>query len=253
MMEASEGVVAPGRKLGKAAPKYDVRTLRLASYIEKRKLPKVPQAHNLSRKTLKAFPDGLGMMENNELGDCTCAAMGHAFEAWTAWGGEPWRPTDADVVRAYNAVNGGVDEGAAMLDVLKLARGTGIGGRKIFAFVSIDPMNHDQVRTAHFLFGGLYIGAMLPVAAQGQKVWDVGEGSAFAPGSWGGHCMNVFDTTKAGLVVATWGALQPITWAWWDRYVDECYAVLDADFVGADKVSPQGFSLARLAADIKAI
>ena len=54
VIETSPAVIAPGRRLGKAAPKYDVRTLRLASYIEKRKLPKVPTAHNLSRKTLKA-------------------------------------------------------------------------------------------------------------------------------------------------------------------------------------------------------
>ena len=36
----------------------------------------------------------------------------------------------------------------------------------------------------------------------------------------------------------------------WDRYVDEAFAVLEEDYLGADKRSPQGFSMARLASDL---
>jgi hypothetical protein len=250
--EVSAQVEVAGKVLGKLSPKYDARTLRLATYIEKRRVPKVPQTHNLSRKTRKAFPD-LGMMRNDALGCCTVSALGHAFQGWTVFGKKPWRPADEDIVNAYNRINGGVDQGAYMLDALNTARREGIGGNKIHAFVAVDPLNHDQVRTAHFLFGGLYFGASLPRNAQVQKVWDLVPGNGSEPGSWGGHAMNLFDTGAKVLRAATWGGVQDLTWAWWDRYVDECYAVLEEDFVGDDRRSPQGFSLKRLDEDLRAL
>lgn len=250
--EATPETIELGRALGKKSPKYDKRTLRLASYIEKRKLPKVPQTHRLTRRTLKNFPD-IGKMLNDVLGCCTIAALGHSFQAWTSYGKRPWHPTDQEIREAYDRVNGGGDNGAYMLDALNMARNVGIGGNKLYAFVAIDPQNHDQVRTAHYLFGNVYFGAGLPVSAKAQKVWDVGEGPAFAPGSWGGHAMNAWDLTPKGIVVPTWGEMQTMTWAFWDRYVDECFAVLEEDYVGDDKRSPQGFSLSKLARDIKAL
>jgi hypothetical protein len=256
--EATPAVIVPGRLLGKKAAKFDRRTLRLARYIEKRRVPVIPRRHNLSKKTLKTFPL-LRMMRNDILGDCTCAAIGHMFQTWTVYGLVPWEPDDEAVVEMYNKVNGGVDEGAAMLDVLNAMRKEGmiLNGptirNRIYAYVSVDPTNHDQLRTAHFLFGGIYIGANLPVSAQGQKLWDVGEGPAAVPGSWGGHAMNVVDYDSGGVTFVTWGALQKATWAWVDRYCDEAYAILEEDYVGEDKRSPQGFSLKRLAKDLLAL
>ena len=254
-METSAAVVVPGRRLGKLPPRYDPRTLRLARYIEKRKLPKIPKTHTLSKKTLAAFPS-LGMFRNDQLGDCTCASIGHAFQTWRAFGSSaPAAPTDADVVALYDKVNGGKDEGANMLDVLNKLRSDGLGGDKIRAFVAITPTNHDQVRTAHLLFGGIYFGANLPVTAQAQEngLWDPVEGNGSEPGSWGGHAMNIVDTKQSELVAVTWGHLQRISWSWWDRYVDEAYAILEEDWIGDDRRSPQGFSLGKLEADIKGL
>ena len=105
------------------------------------------------------------------------------------------------------------------------------------------------------MFGGIYFGAGLPVSAQGQEngLWDLITGNGTEPYSWGGHAMNVVDTRPNELVAVTWGHLQRISWTWWDRYVDEAYAVLEEDYVGEDRRSPQGFSLKKLADDIKAI
>lgn len=250
--EATPAVVVPCRRLGKKAAKYDPRTLRLASYVQKRKRPKVPLTHNLSRRTLKAFPD-LGMMENDDHGVCTIAGLAHAEQAWSTFGGEPRRPTDQEILNAYGAINGGRDEGAAMLDALKLARNEGIGGHKIDAFVAIDPQDHDQVRTAHYLFGNLYVGAMLPRSAQFQPVWDISDGNGSEPGSWGGHAFNIYDTGIKTLAGPTWGEMQKLTWAWWDRYVDEAYVILDRGYIGGDKRSPQGFSFERLLKDLQAL
>lgn len=247
--EATPGVLVPKLRLGKLPPKFDDRTLRLARYIEKRKVPKIPKRRILSKRTIAHWKN-IGMMRNDDYGCCTFAGMGHMFQSWSVYGEVPWRPTDAAIVKAYFDHTGGADEGAHMLDVLNYVRKVGIGGNKIYAYVAIDPLNHDQVRTAHYLFGGLYFGAMLPRNAQDQEVWDLKTGNGSEPGSWGGHCMNVWDYTATGLVTPTWGALQSLTWAWWDRYVDECYAVLEEDWVGPDKRSPQGFSLTRLKKDL---
>jgi len=251
-VETTKAVIVPGHRLGKSAPKFDKRTLRLATYIEKRKLPKVPQSHTLSKKTLAAFPT-LGAMKNDTLGDCTCAGIGHAFQTWTTYGKAPWQPTDAQVVEVYNRINGGKDEGAAMLDALNSVRNLGMGDRKIHAFVALDSQDHDQVRTAFYLFGGTYAGANLPKAAQDQAIWDVTTGSGSEPGSWGGHAFYVVDYSKKYLTIVTWGELKKVTWEWFDRYVDEAYAVLDRDYVGDDNRSPQGFSFTALAKDLKGL
>jgi hypothetical protein len=252
--EPVASVVVPGMKLGKLPAKFDRRTIQMSDKIEKRKLPKIPLTHTLSKKTLVMFPK-LGIMGNDDYGDCTFAAIGHMHQTWTTYGGKPWQPTDAEIIAAYLKHTGGRDEGANMLDVLKLMRNEGIAGNKIDAFVAISLLNHDQVRTAHFLFGGLYVGAMLPQSAQTQmgKEWDVIEGNGAAPGSWGGHCMSVIDYTKRGPVVVTWGKLQKMTWAFWDRYFDEGFVVLEQGYIGDDKRSPQGFSMKKLADDLKSI
>ena len=254
-METSPSVVVAGRRLGKLPPAYDKRTLRLARYIEKRKLPKIPTRHVLSKKTVAAFPS-LGMMGNDALGDCTFASKGHSYETWTAWGGKPWRPTDKQIEDAYFATGDHQDTGRDMLEVLNYLRKTGLGGNKIYAFVAIDPKDHDMVRTAHFLFGGLDVGLSLPVTAQAQenKLWDyVPNTNGNEPGSWGGHDVNLEDTGARELTIVTWGHLQRMTWAFWDAYVDECYAILEEDYLGADKKSPQGFSLRKLSDDLKGL
>ena len=224
----------------------------MARYLEKRRRPVIPKTHTLSRKTMKAFPE-LGMMLNDEIGLCTCAALAHMEQTWSTYGGEPRRPTDDQILEAYRRINGGVDEGAAMLDALKMARRDGIGGNRIYAFVAIDPQNHDQVRTAAFLFGGLYVGLMLPRSAQFQDVWEVSEGNGSEPNSWGGHAASVVDYSPKGLTIVTWGGLQRLSWEFFSRYCDEAFCLLEEDYVGSDNRSPQGFSLNKLAKDLEGL
>lgn len=252
--EAQAAVVVPNMRLGKRPPKYDPRTLRLNTYTGPARSAgqRAPELHNLSRRTLKAFPE-LGMMGNDRYGNCTFAGLGHQWQTWSAYGGQPWRPSDEQLVEAYLRHTGGLDQGAYMLDVLNLARHDGLAGNRIYAYVAVEPRNHDQVRLGQLLFGGLYFGAGLPVSAQQQDVWELTTGNGSEPWTWGGHAMSVIDITRKGPVAVTWGRLQRITWAWWDRYVDECYAVLEEDYIGADRRSPQGFALSRLARDIGAL
>ena len=42
-----------------------------------------------------------GMMMNDALGDCTCAALGHLIQAWTAESGTEYTPPDSAILTAY--------------------------------------------------------------------------------------------------------------------------------------------------------
>ncbi|MGZ4001578.1 MAG: hypothetical protein ACXVIY_13145, partial [Mucilaginibacter sp.] len=62
-----------GMKLGKSAPIHDPRTLLLANYI-KTGLPPAPVQYTYASNI---GPTKWGMMDNDKIGDCTCAAAGH--------------------------------------------------------------------------------------------------------------------------------------------------------------------------------
>ncbi|MDD5301491.1 MAG: hypothetical protein PHS14_00165 [Elusimicrobia bacterium] len=243
-------------KLGKAAPRLDPRTLRLAAYLPA-ELPEIPAAADYSR----AVPSGAwGMLANDRLGDCTCAAAGHLIQQWTGSVGSAVTPADADIVAAYSAITGynpadpSTDRGAVELDVLNFWRAAGIAGHKIGAYAAVDPRDRAHVRAGAYLFGGLYLGVALPRSAQAQDTWDVaGDGPDAAPGSWGGHAVSVAAYDADGLYIVTWGALKRVTWAFWDRYVDEAYAVLSPDFLDGKGQTPAGFNLAQLQQDLAAV
>ena len=239
----------PSRKLGKLPYQHDRRTLHLATYITQ-PLPPAPVALGVLRVT------GWPMYGNDRLGDCTCAAAGHLIECWTSEEGSVTDVPEADVIAMYEAITGGQDTGAVELDVLRYWRKNGLAGHKPYAFALVDRMAHEHVKLAASLFAGVYIGIALPITAQAQtgpgKVWDVppsNSGHNGAPGSWGGHAVNVVGYDADGLTVVTWGQLQRMTWAFWDRYVDECWALLPAEWAATP---PQiaGFNFAAFDRDL---
>lgn len=243
-------------KLGKLATRYDPRTLMMAKYITADLAPP-PASEDWSTKVGPKW----GMMRNDKIGDCTCAAAGHLIMEWTANAGSMVTPSTPEIVKAYSAITGydpktGThDNGAVELDVLNYWRKTGIAGHKIAAFVALEPSNHMHIMDAVYIFGACYIGVQLPQSAQGQSVWSVppqGTTGPGAPGSWGGHAVPVVAYDPRGLTVVTWGQLLRMTWEFWQAYCDEAYAVLSADFVSKGK-APNGFDLKTLQADLKKI
>jgi len=240
-------------RLGKLAPKHDPRTLKLSKYATR--LPPPPPRIS--------WGDGVHlwpMFRNDQLGDCTIAAAGHMVEAWTTESRHREAVvTERDVLHAYEAVSGynpitgENDNGAVELDVLKYWRSHGIAGRKITAFASVNHSNVSEVKTATWLFGGLYLGVELPVTAQTQDIWDVVRGGLdSAPGSWGGHAVDVVSYDLEYVTVITWGAPLKMTWAFFLTYVSEAYAVLSPDWLRQNK-SPSGFNLAALLLDLAAL
>ncbi len=51
----------------------------------------------------------------------------------------------------------------------------------------------------------------------------------------------------------TWAKIQPMTLEFFTTYCDEAYALLSAELLGEDGVSPEGFKLAELQADLAAV
>jgi hypothetical protein len=97
----------------------------------------------------------------------------------------------------------------------------------------------------------LYIGLALPITAQKQAIWDVvpSGGDDAKPGSWGGHAVFVPKYDATTFTCITWGALKPMTVAFWQEYVDEAYALLGHNWI-ENKGSPSGFNLAELKTDL---
>lgn len=249
----TQAAVAAGR-LGKLPPRTDVRTLSLARYVDRARLPEPPDVLDVAAH-VREWP----MYANDRIGDCTTVAAAHMIEAWTAESrGTAVEVSESAVLLAFDRVKivdplSG-EEGAVELDVLRDWRKHGVGHHRIGAFARVSVHDHLLVRTAAWLFGGLYIGLALPLSAQWQKTWDW-NGSLSGddrPGSWGGHAVDVVRYGDGSLTVVTWGRLQDLTWPFWDRYVDEAYCILSRDFLAGDR-APNGFDLEALRADLELV
>lgn len=245
--------------LGKLAPRYDKRTLKLESYM-------ATAPHPPSKSFFQERVNDWGMLGNDKLGDCTCAAAGHMLQQWTAYASAEVHPTEEQIVKAYGDVGGYVpgqpdtDNGAIMLDVLKYWRNFGIAGHQIAAFARVRTDSPLQMRLAASLFGNVYVGIQLPLTAQDQlttgKVWEVAgpkDSPRGAPGSWGGHAVPIvgYDATK--LLCVTWGATKWMSWSFLQTYADEAYAVLTHDWIKQNNVSPSGFNINSLLTDLTTV
>jgi hypothetical protein len=197
------------------------------------------------------------MYGNDKIGDCTCAAVGHVIEAVTQYGeGKTEEVPDDAVLKAYEAVSGydpdtgANDNGAVMQDVLGYWRKTGVGGHRIVAFAEVDYKKPDELNAALDLFGHLYIGIHFPASAMDQfkndEPWDVVPGAQIE----GGHAIHggKYDADSKTWHVTTWGKLQPMTQAFWDKYVEESWVALTPEWYSSGR-SPQGFDKYKLGED----
>lgn len=245
-------------KLGKLIPRHDSRMLQFAMYTSA--VPPAP-AH-IDWTPAMQFP--CGAMGNLKYGDCTCAGMGHAEQLWTANTSVEFTPPDNAIIAAYSAISGfdpvtgAHDNGAVELDVLKYWQNTGIAGKKILAYADVNPHLLQHVQQAIWLFGVGYIGISLPITAQQQigGLWDVvgdGQSGDSAPGSWGGHCVDIVAYTPDEFLCITWGHLQRMSYHWFLTYCDEFHVPLSPDWINAKGTGASGFDLATLQSDLKLI
>lgn len=251
-------------RLGKKKPRLDKRTLQMARYLKPTLAPPPDTYDNT-----KGITDW-GMMLNDSLGDCTIAGCGHAIQVWTANLSSQVTVPDADIQKyyeqwdGYNPADPNTDQGGVEVDVLNNWRKNGLSGHQLLAFADPDPMDVTHVKQSVVLFGGTYIGLGLPLTAQDQDTWDVVIEGVFEklrhkfahddptqPNSWGGHCVFVPAYNTVGPICITWGQLKQMTWAFWQKYCDECHTLLSADWISAK--NPTGFDVATLQSDLSTV
>ncbi len=254
-------------KLGRLAREHDPRVPHLSALLAGKTLPAPPASVDYT----KGMPQNLGMMLNDTLGDCTCAAVYHAIQVWSfnASGNIDTEP-DGDVEKLYELACGynpkvpGEGPGGNEQHVLKylLSRGaptgpTGSSTNKIAAFVEVDHRITDDVKRTINDCGVAYIGFNVPdyIMPAGQDppaVWDYKPSQANAK-IVGGHAVVLAGYDANGARVISWGQYYTMTWAFFGKWVDEVYAIADQIWIDAKGTTPGGLSLTQLEAQMQGL
>ncbi len=250
----------PTRKLGRKPRKHDLRVPRMERLTQGMALAPLPQQVAWTH----GMPASLGMMLNNELGDCTCAALAHAVQVWSfnASGREVTIP-DADVLALYRGATGydgtpATDQGGVEQDVLAYAMRTGIVGEpqpnKLLGYVELDVRNLDSIRRAIWNCGLVYVGIDVPGslmrAGDPPAVW-----SDVSGGVEGGHAIILtgYDAHAGTFDLVSWGQVYRMTTGFFAHCCDEAYALADPAWIAATGKTPGGLSAADLTAAMAAL
>jgi hypothetical protein len=241
-----------GFRFGKNPPKIDYRNLQFGTYLKDDLPPPLPEVNltkrvcaNLGHKPEYLFP----LFSNDILGNCTVAGAAHGVTVYHGMVSQKHIPALQSVIRIYNHLTGGIDSGLYMLDVIKYWRSTGIEDSKIYAYASVNKINHTHVKQAVSIFGGLFCGFQCQ-----EKVLDeFRDKKPWQPGKKinAGHAVYVTGYNDDGVEVLTWGTTQLGTWEWWDEHVDESFALLppEAKIEGFTT----GFDFERLKKDLSEV
>jgi hypothetical protein len=239
-------------KLGRKHPTR--AKLKLAKYVG-HALPPPP----VSCDWTMAMSQDWGMMGNDRLGDCTCAAMGHAVQVITCNGDGLVTPSDALIVQmyeqsGYNPADPSTDQGWTETAAMAFMCDTGLAAVKLDAFADVDQTVQREVMQAVALFGGCYIGVQITQA-------DIDAFNAHQP--WtstdmsnvlGGHALWLPSYFSNGIKVITWGQPQMASWDWFASHCDEAHACLFFPWVrNSVNCDPDGFDLATLNEDLKQV
>jgi hypothetical protein len=245
------------------------RRLTLERYLDPRAalsragLPPVPLTQDVDRASaVSSWP----MYLNDSLGDCTIAAIGHMYGAWTQYAGAGEALfSDAAIQETYSRVGGYVpgnpdtDQGCNMQDVLADQRSTGIDDtsgkvHKVAGFAAFgNPADEDLLGQVLDVFGTVYVGincqASILTEFNEQKPWTWTRGEAVE----GGHAICLqrrLGSGSAPLEYVTWGALQPATTGFQAHAAEEAWAVVTDDWLQANGTSVEGLDLQQLLADM---
>lgn len=252
-------------KSGKLAYVNDPRNLKFKDYLDTSVLPALPKGPigNLTVVNQISASPGWGMLMNDSLGDCAIAGPEHETMLLTDEGVALAKFKDANAQADYSAVSGynpkdpSSDVGCQISDVLSYRQKKGLidaaGVRhQIGAYVQLDQTVQNEILMGIYLFGCVGIGIEFPDSAMTQfnngQVWDVVKGATIE----GGHYVPVVYFDGTYFYCITWGAVQKMTIAFFKKYCDEAWIALSQDFM-KNGVSPLGFNLAALQADVTAI
>jgi hypothetical protein len=252
-------------KLGRLHRTYDPRIPHLSTLLAGQTLAPPPATVDYTHK----MPASLGMMLNDTLGDCTCAAFYHAEQVWSFNANPPMvTEPDPDVEELYILACGynpraggegpGGNEQVVLTYILRNGAPAGPSAKtrlKIAAFVEVDPRNVDDVKRTISDCGVAYIGFnvpafLMPPNAPPPAVWAV---QSTDTKLIGGHAVVLAGYNAEGARVISWGKYYTMTWGFFAQYVDEVYAIADPAWVQKTGKTPGGFTLSQLEAQMSAL
>lgn len=192
-----------------------------------------------------------GMLGNDRYGDCVFASNGHLVEQQTALGDHAEAGvTTTQALAEYTRVTGfnpndpNTDNGSTVQAGLHDLTLNGLAGKKIAAYAQLNHQNLGEVKTAVAQLGAVDVGCVITQSAMDQfnagQPWDyTGDNTPM-----GGHCILLTGYDSTYLYFVTWGKVQKATYAWWNNYVEEAWAVISADWAdqGAGP-DPEGVDL----------
>ncbi len=241
-------------KLGRNARSFNTSVKLLQNVIPT--LPTPPKEVDWSHGI-----NNFGMMLNDRLGCCTCAAVYHAKQIWTANTLTEQTESDNQVLSlyeqacGYNPSNPSTDQGGNEQSVLTYLMNQGIplddGTRdKIIGFMEVNPSNLDDVKVTINEFGVAYIGFNVPKSlfANGApaSIWEVSKDLTLANSFDGGHAVVLVGYDDIGPTCISWGSKYKMTWEFFSRYTEEVYAIIDKSWIETNGKTPLDIDIGEL-------
>lgn len=235
-------------KLGRIRPTRFPLHLRLSAFIDLVKA--AGQLPPMLDYYTKAATSISRMYLNDTYGDCVIAGKYHATGVWTANDSDSGGVvvgTDQEVLASYRRICGPGDNGCNIEEVLRAFQSEGLPfngkAHKIDGYIGVDWTSKDLVKASLYLFGAASIGVNLPSAWTNNSVWDVTNSSIV-----GGHDVTCVGYNDQGVQISSWAKIYTITWAAFlqNRWVEEFWALLSADWYNSDKLAPCGLNVAAL-------
>ncbi|OUI98367.1 hypothetical protein [Acetobacter cibinongensis] len=202
------------------------------------------------------------MLANDQIGDCTSVGIANHLRATASLAGYQIDVSTGNAVRfysestGYTPVNAESDQGGVEVDVLGIAGRDGYHldhGTYYPLWGTVDPQDRNALALVVAGMGCAYLGVQLAAADQAPGVWDTDRTGDNTPGSWGGHCLLLWDYTGLGdndlVTLLTWGTQQKATWRWLHSRIMEAHGIIWPQMVLPSGFYPTGPDLERLRVD----
>ena len=252
-------------KLGRKPRIFNPAMPHMSALIRRAAFIPLPDAVDYASK----LPDDSGMMLNNKIGDCTCAAFYHGIQVWSSWtnpDGLVITEPDLDVLMLYEQACGydpkdpTTDQGGVEQDLLAylMTKGapTGPKGKtrhRLRAAFEVDVRHLWDVRRAIYETGLVYTGfyvprSILPNSGEPPVIWDVGGDQTIL----GGHAIILTGYNEDGFNLISWGKKYFMTTEFFSRFTEEVYALIDIDWVQGTGKTLLGMTVPELKDQMKA-
>lgn len=244
---------------GRIRYKHDKRTLKFRNVINKPdKENKIPARFDWGSRIKPNH--NWGDYGNLKLNNCTFVTAAYFIMIWKSYKSDKiYRPGVKKIIDDYSKLikdpkggksiqsilnNGG--KPLAAVKVLNHWRKKGIDGHRIIAYSKLTFNNkkehREELKRAIYLYGGCFIGINIPRSVEKQwqqnRKWTIIR--KVSPGDarrrlWFSHALLATGYNEKELNVITFGKEETMSWEFYEKYVDEAYAVFDEKFLTARK------------------